>query len=119
MEKVEVLDVAAVRCQAVDEVMQHALRDLAAQLVVITEDVLHRLRLQELDVNKEKFRNQVSLQVSHINTDIYSEKTSFDIFFHYKNPQLPSECWKIVFIMSLCPCDIIQPQNSWFKPHRT
>lgn len=58
MEEVEVLDMAAVRCQAVDEVMQHALGDLAAQLVVITEDVLHCLRLQELDVNKETFRYQ-------------------------------------------------------------
>lgn len=58
MEEVEVLDMAAVRCQAVDEVMQHALGDLAAQLVVITEDVLHCLRLQELHMNKEKFRNQ-------------------------------------------------------------
>lgn len=58
VEEVEVLDMAAVRCQAVDEVMQHALRDLAAQLVVITEDVLHCLRLQELDMNKEKFGNQ-------------------------------------------------------------
>lgn len=95
---------AAVRCQAVDEVMQHALRDLAAQLVVITEDVLHCLRLQELDMNKEKFRNQKgftsgqSHQVSHISTDIYLEKTSFDFFFHYKTPQLPPECWKILGI---------------------
>lgn len=48
MEEVEVLDVAAVRGQAVDEVLQDALGDLAAQLVVVAEDVLHRLCLQQL-----------------------------------------------------------------------
>lgn len=46
MEEVEVLDVAPVRGQAVDEVLQDALGDLAAQLVVVAEDVLHRLGLQ-------------------------------------------------------------------------
>lgn len=45
VQEVEVLDVAAVRGQAVDEVLQDAFGDLAAQLVVVTEDVLHRLRL--------------------------------------------------------------------------
>lgn len=39
---------AAVRGQTVDEVLQDALGDLAAQLVVVTEDVLHRLSLQQL-----------------------------------------------------------------------
>lgn len=48
MEEVEVLNVAAVRGQTVDEVLQDALGDLAAQLVVVTEDVLHRLSLQQL-----------------------------------------------------------------------
>ena len=48
VQEVEVLDVAAVRCQAVDEVLQDALGDLAAQLVVVAEDVPHRLRLQQL-----------------------------------------------------------------------
>lgn len=48
MEEVEVLNVAAVRGQTVDEVLQDALGDLAAQLVVVTEDVLHRLCLQQL-----------------------------------------------------------------------
>lgn len=48
VEEVEVLDVAAVGGQAVDEMLQDALRDLIAQLVVVAEDVLHRLRLQQL-----------------------------------------------------------------------
>lgn len=48
VEEVEVVDVAAVGGQAVDEVLQDALRDLVAQLVVVTEDVLHCLRLQQL-----------------------------------------------------------------------
>lgn len=52
VEEVEVLNVAAVRGQAVDEVLQDALRDLAAQLVVVAEDVLHRLRLQQLQVEE-------------------------------------------------------------------
>ena len=48
VQKVEVLDVSPVGGQAVDEVTQHPLRDLTAQLVVIIEDVLHSLRLQQL-----------------------------------------------------------------------
>lgn len=54
MEEVEVLDVAAVRGQAVDEVLQDALGDLAAQLVVVAEDVLHRVRLLQLRANIAK-----------------------------------------------------------------
>jgi len=48
VQEVEVLHVAPVRGEAVDEVLQDALGDLAAQLVVVTEDVLHSLRLQQL-----------------------------------------------------------------------
>lgn len=48
VQEVEVLDVAAVGGHAVDEVLRHRLVDLGAQLVVVEEDVLHRLRLQQL-----------------------------------------------------------------------
>lgn len=57
VEEVEVLDVAAVRGQAVDEVLQDALWDLAAQLVVVTEDVLHCLRLQQLQTEEGNLHN--------------------------------------------------------------
>lgn len=53
VEEVEVLDVAAVRGQAVDEMLQDALGYLAAELVVVTEDVLHCLRLQQLRVQRQ------------------------------------------------------------------
>ena len=54
MQEVEVLDVAPVRGQAVDEVLQDALGDLAAQLVVVTEDVLHGLGLQKLNHRRKQ-----------------------------------------------------------------
>lgn len=54
VEEVEVLDVAAVRGQAVDEVLQDALGDLTAQLVVVTEDVLHGLGLQQLQTDEQR-----------------------------------------------------------------
>lgn len=52
MKEVEVLDVAAVCGQTVDEVLQDALRDLTAQLVVITEDVHHCLCFQQLQTEE-------------------------------------------------------------------
>lgn len=58
MEEVEVLNVAAVRGQTVDEVLQDALGDLAAQLVVVTEDVLHRLSLQQLQAEDNSLKSK-------------------------------------------------------------
>ncbi len=63
MEEVEVLDVAAVRGQTVDEVLQDALGDFAAQLVVVTEDVLHRLRLQQLQTEEESSECNICLHL--------------------------------------------------------
>lgn len=57
MQEVEVLNVAAVRGQTVDEVLQDALGDLAAQLVVVTEDVLHRLCLQQLQAEDNSLKS--------------------------------------------------------------
>ena len=48
VQEVQVLHVSAVSGQAVDEVLQDALRDLRAELVVVIEDVLHCLCLLEL-----------------------------------------------------------------------
>lgn len=48
---------AAVRGQTVDEVLQDALGDLAAQLVVVTEDVLHRLCLQQLQAEDNSLKS--------------------------------------------------------------
>lgn len=61
MEEVEVLNVAAVRGQTVDEVLQDALGDLAAQLVVVTEDVLHRLCLQQLQAEDNSLKTKSKL----------------------------------------------------------
>lgn len=61
MEEVEVLNVAAVRGQTVDEVLQDALGDLAAQLVVVTEDVLHRLSLQQLQAEDNSLKSKSKL----------------------------------------------------------
>lgn len=61
MEEVEVLNVAAVRGQTVDEVLQDALGDLAAQLVVVTEDVLHRLSLQQLQAEDNSLKTKSKL----------------------------------------------------------
>lgn len=55
VKKVEILDVSSVRRQAVYEVLQHVLGDLAAQLVVVAEDVLHCLSLQQLHRERESF----------------------------------------------------------------
>lgn len=41
LQEFEILDVAAVRFDAVDKVLDHALVDLAAQLEVVHENVLH------------------------------------------------------------------------------
>lgn len=48
LQELDVLDVAAVSLDAVDEVLHDPLIDLAAQLEVVHEDVLHRHRLQDL-----------------------------------------------------------------------
>lgn len=61
VEEVEVLNVAAVRGQTVDEVLQDALGDLAAQLVVVTEDVLHRLGLQQLQAQDNSLKTKSKL----------------------------------------------------------
>lgn len=70
MEEVEVLDVAAVCGQAVDEVLQDALGDLAAQLVVVTEDVLDRLRLLELQTEGQTSECNTSLQLCLISESV-------------------------------------------------
>lgn len=54
VQEVEVLHVAAVGGQAVDKVLQDALRDLVAQLVVVAEDVLHRLGFKQLHEAKHR-----------------------------------------------------------------
>jgi hypothetical protein len=41
LQELEVLDVAAMRLDAVDKVLHHSLIDLTAQLEVIHEDMLH------------------------------------------------------------------------------
>ena len=48
LEELEVLDVAAVRLDAVHEVLHHLVAQLAAQLGVVLEDGAHRLSLQQL-----------------------------------------------------------------------
>lgn len=48
LQELDVLHVAAVRLDAVDEVLHDPLVDLAAQLEVVHEDVLHRHGLQDL-----------------------------------------------------------------------
>lgn len=54
MEEVKVLYVSSVSRQTVDKVLQDALRDLRAELVIITEDVLHRLCLLELHKRRDR-----------------------------------------------------------------
>jgi len=41
VQKVEVLNVPAMCCEAVDKMMQHRLTDLRTELEIITENVLH------------------------------------------------------------------------------
>ena len=53
-QELEVLNVSPVRFDAVDEVMDHAVADLVAQLVVVHKDVTHRLRLQQLGGKTQK-----------------------------------------------------------------
>lgn len=48
LEKLYVLDIATVGLDAVDEVLDHSLVDLTAQLEVVHEDVLHGHCLQDL-----------------------------------------------------------------------
>lgn len=48
LQELDVLDVAAVRLDAVDEVLHNPLVDLAAELEVVHEDVLHRDGLEDL-----------------------------------------------------------------------
>ena len=50
-QELEVLNVSPVCFNAVDEVMDHTVTDLVAQLVVVHKDVTHRLRLQQLGKN--------------------------------------------------------------------
>ena len=54
LEELEVLDVASVGLDAVDKVLHHALVDLAAQLEVVHEDVLHGDRFQDLREKEEE-----------------------------------------------------------------
>ena len=54
LEELEVLDVSAVGLDAVDKVLHHALVDLAAQLEVVHEDVLHGDRLQDLEAEEHR-----------------------------------------------------------------
>lgn len=56
-QELEVLNVSPVCFDAVDEVMDHAVADLVAQLVVVHKDVTHRLRLQQLGENTEDLYN--------------------------------------------------------------
>lgn len=54
LQELQILDVPAVSLSAVDEVLDHALVDLAAQLEVIHEDVLHGDGLQNLREQEKK-----------------------------------------------------------------
>ena len=54
LQELEVLDVAAVRLDAVDKVLYHTLVDLTAQLEVIHEDMLHGDCLEDLKVGRER-----------------------------------------------------------------
>lgn len=78
MKEVEVLDVAAVCGQTVDKVLQDALGDLAAQLVVITEDVHHCLCFQQLQIEKKK----MSLFIFHTITFVISHVCNLWLFSH-------------------------------------
>lgn len=59
LEKVQVLDVTAVRLDAVHKMLDHFVAQFAAQLRVILEDGANRLRLQQLkraiDFNRETY----------------------------------------------------------------
>lgn len=48
-QELEVLDVAAVRLDAVHKVVDHAVADVVAKLVVVHEDVTHGLGFQQLE----------------------------------------------------------------------
>lgn len=54
VQKVEVLNVAAMCGQTMDEMMQHRLADLRTELVIITENVLHCFCLEELKDREHK-----------------------------------------------------------------
>ena len=49
-QKLEVLNVSPVRLNAVDKMMDHAVADLIAQLVVVHKDVMHSLGFQQLSM---------------------------------------------------------------------
>lgn len=52
LQEPEALNVLSLRCDAVDEVLDHTVTDLVAQLIVVHEDVTHRLHcVQELVKN--------------------------------------------------------------------
>lgn len=53
LEKLDVLDISTVGLYAVDEVLDHSLVDLTAQLEVVHEDVLHGHCLQDLGRNED------------------------------------------------------------------
>lgn len=48
-QELEVLDVAAMRLNAVHKVVNHAVADVVAKLVVVHEDVTHGLSFQQLE----------------------------------------------------------------------
>lgn len=53
LEKLDVLDIPTVGLYAVDEVLDHSLVDLTAQLEVVHEDVLHGHCLQDLGTDED------------------------------------------------------------------
>ena len=76
MQEVEVLHMTAMCGQTMDEMLEDMLTDLSAQLVVITEDVLHSLCLKKLKREqtvrvqkegwKQKWRSTMTKQLNEV-----------------------------------------------------
>lgn len=79
LEELEVLHVAAVRLYAVDEVLDHLLVHLVAQIRVVLEDAAHCLRLSDLNntvhmvnASGEVGPNQNKFSISNSFGDVFS-----------------------------------------------
>ena len=60
LQEAQILDVAAMRLDAVDKVLHHPLRDLVTQLNVVLEDGARRLGLQQLQKKKRESNYDVT-----------------------------------------------------------
>lgn len=75
LQELDVLHVPAVRLDAVDEVLHHALVDLAAELEVVHENVLHCHCFQDLEGGEEREQKVRKSTSHHIPTEVRVKPT--------------------------------------------